>query len=123
MKGSVPKTMWKSHAEFNKYNLATFRTHLYKLKQKYGGAIVQHVNTATTEEDSGGEDLINNLAPNLTPTKRRSSEIKSGKRHDDMSPYNNFILAPWFHPETGRKYTDAFILLPSRVTSNEQYSI
>ena len=92
---------------------------------KYGGAIVPHVkSTTTTEEDSDEEDLLENMAPNLTPSKRsRSSDIQSGKGQDDISPYNNFVLAPWLHPHSGRKYTDAFILLPSGVDANQQYSI
>ena len=95
------------------------------MKQKYDGAIVSHMNAATTEkEDSAdGEDGTDYLAGNLTPAKRKINDSESGKEKDNMCPFNNFTLSSWAHPETGRKYTDAFILLPSGVNRNQQYSI
>ena len=117
-KDAVPKTTWESHAELKIYKLSTFCSHIYKMKTKYGSVIVSHVPTSTNEtEDEDGEDLIDNPGASLTLSKRSIGKSESGNERD-ISPFNNYSIAPWLYPETGRKYTDAFILLPSGISDN-----
>ena len=101
-KDLVPKTTWDSHAKFNKYKLSTFRSHLYKMTTNYGSAIVPYVPTSTNEvEDEDRENLVDNSGDSLTPAKKSISESKYGNKHN-ISLFNDYILAPWLHPETGR---------------------
>ena len=37
--------------------------------------------------------------------------------------WNIYLVAPWTHPTSGTKYIDVFILLPTGVSHNSQYSI
>ena len=85
------------------------------MKTNYGIVIVPHVPTLTNEtEDENGEDSLDNPSATLTPAKRSIGESESGNEKD-MSPFNSYISAHWLHLETGRKYTDAFILNPELI--------
>ena len=93
------------------------------MKTKYRSVIVPHVPTSTNEtEDEYREDLLDNPGASLTPVNSSIGESKSGNEKD-ISPFNNYIIAPWLHLETGMKYIDAFILLPSGINGNCMYSI
>jgi len=120
--GSKPKPTWENNPTFKKYPVETFRTHLYKIKKKFGGAIVPHVPTPHTSHEDSDEELLENLSANLTPGKRKC-DSESDRKEEDMSPYNNYVLSTWPHPTSGKKYTDGFILLPTGINNNSQYAI
>ena len=47
-KDSKPISTWQNKPFFKQYLLPTFRIHLYKMKQKFGEAIIPHVPTSST---------------------------------------------------------------------------
>ena len=67
------------------------------MKTKYGSEIVPHVPTSTNEKESeDGEELLDNWGANLTPVKRSIGKTESGNEIY-MSPFNNYMIAPWLH--------------------------
>ena len=126
---SRPKDTWEQSEVFKKYKLATFRTHLHKMKTKYGGAIIPHVSGATdgTDQDDPYDTLPEEDSgpANVTPAKRKSGTDSESTNlmYSNNSPLNNYILSQWSHPQTGRNFIDGFILLPSGINTNRSYKI
>ena len=115
-----PKPAYESHAEFKQYKLSTFRTHLNKLKAKLGTALVK-VDTKPDVEEA--ESDPGQFGVSLTPAKRKFEDTEGNDCYENDSIYNFYLLSSWEHPETGKKFCDVFIILPSGLQDNECYEI
>ena len=116
----VPQDVHESNEEFKKYKLDNFRTHLNKLKFKYGTALVR-IDPKNNVEESETEP--GQFGGSLTPAKRGFEETEGDDCYENHGNYNFFLLSPWEHPETGKKFCDVFIILPSGLQDNECYEI
>ena len=123
-----PKDAWESSEEFQKYKLATFRVHFTKTKTRAGsnlGAMVSCKKERDDADDECGDDVIG-FAEGGSPNKKRAILTEQANENAWFSPggnWNCYLIAPWIHPTTGNKYVDIFILLPSGINHNSQYSI
>ena len=74
-----------------------------------------------TDDDSLADDVTS--FTNHSPNKRRAIDRVEPGWFKENGNWNTYINAPWTHPTTGTKYIDVFILLPSSIDHNSQYSI
>ena len=51
----------------------------------------------------------------LTPAKRDFDETQGDDYYDDNGVYNFYLLYSWKHPETGKKFCNVFVILPSEL--------
>ena len=82
---SKPKVIWESHPEFQKFKLATFRTHLNKTKARVGANLGSIVVSKTKTEDEDDDDSLPDDVISFTnpsPNKRREREGHGRDRND-----------------------------------------
>ena len=115
-----PKPTHILNEEFKKYKLESFRTQFNKKKAKHGTALVKYVSKPTVEES---ETEPGQFVGSLTPAKRDFEETDDNESYESYGTYNFYLLSQWEHPETGKKFCDVFIILPSGLQDNESYEI
>ena len=115
-----PKEVYNSHADSKIYKLSTFRTHLNKVKSKLGTALVKVDAKNDVEKTKSEQGQFGGL---LTPAKRNFDDTEGDEDYNNKGKYNFCLQSSWEHPETGKKFCDVFIILPSGLQDSECYEI